>query len=154
MVIFPPLLRKRTFAPSEPNTRTDTVVYTAIITVLCTASTLGVLLWYPGSKGALLVITLLVTTEVGHQDTVKRTARRVAGNCGRSRDRSGDSRADQHRRSDGDGDFRSGAGPGAATSAAVEHATSDASIKLTAAMPRAARDHRAMSSSPVARRQG
>ncbi len=79
IVVFPPLLRKRKFAPPEPNTRADTVVYTVIITVLCTASTLGVLLWYPGSKGAWLVITLLVITEVGHQDTVKRTVRRVAG---------------------------------------------------------------------------
>ena len=29
----------------------DTVVYTTTITVLCTASTLGVLIWRPGSNG-------------------------------------------------------------------------------------------------------
>jgi hypothetical protein len=37
IVVFPPLLQKRTFAPPEPNTRIDTVVYTVIITVPCTA---------------------------------------------------------------------------------------------------------------------
>ena len=79
ILIFPPLLRKRTFAPPEPNTRIDTVVYTVIITVLCTAGTLGVLIWYPGSKGAWLVVTLLVVTFVGHEATVKRTVARVAG---------------------------------------------------------------------------
>ena len=79
ILIFPPLLRKRTFAPPEPNTRIDTLIYTVIITVLCTASTLGVLIWYPGSKGAWLVVTLLVVTFVGHEATVKRTVARVAG---------------------------------------------------------------------------
>jgi Fusaric acid resistance protein-like len=79
ILIFPPLLRKRIFAPPDPNTRIDTLIYTVFITVLCTAGTLGVLIWYPGSKGAWLVVTLLVVTQVGRQETVKRTLARVAG---------------------------------------------------------------------------
>lgn len=43
-LVFPPLLRKQKLPPRpEPWTRDDTVVYTTTITVLCTASTLGVL---------------------------------------------------------------------------------------------------------------
>ena len=79
ILVFPPLLRKRKFAPPEPNARIDTLVYTILITVLCTASTLVVLVWFPGSKGAWLVVTVLVISQVGHNDTVKRTVARVAG---------------------------------------------------------------------------
>ena len=49
------------------------------ITVLCTLSTLVVLIWWPGSDGAWLVVTLLAITQVGHVETVKRTAGRVVG---------------------------------------------------------------------------
>ena len=80
ILVFPPLLRKRTFVPPEPNSRFDTIAYTVIITVLCSASTFGVLEWYPGAHGSWLVITLLVITEVGHEETVKRTLARVSGN--------------------------------------------------------------------------
>jgi hypothetical protein len=78
-LVFPPLLRKMTPIPREPNTRGDTIIYTTIITVLCTLSTLAVLIWRPGSNGAWLIVTLLVITQVGHVDTLKRTTSRVAG---------------------------------------------------------------------------
>ena len=79
ILVFPRLLRNRAPSRAEPAARSETVVYTLIITVLCTLSTLGVLLWRPGSQGAWLVVTLLVVTEVGHHDTVSRAGRRVAG---------------------------------------------------------------------------
>jgi len=78
-LVFPLLLRKMKPVPREPNTRGDTIVYTTIITVLCTLSTLAVLIWRPGSNGAWLIVTLLVITEVGHVDTLKRTTSRVVG---------------------------------------------------------------------------
>jgi uncharacterized membrane protein YccC len=46
---------------------------------LCTLSTLGVLIWWPGSDGAWLVVTLLAITQVGHVETLKRTTARVVG---------------------------------------------------------------------------
>ena len=79
-LVFPPLLRKRKMPPRpEPWTRDDTVVYTTTITVLCTASTLGVLIWRPGSNGAWLVLTLLAVTQFGADTHLKRTLGRVAG---------------------------------------------------------------------------
>jgi uncharacterized membrane protein YccC len=57
----------------------DTVVYTITITVLCTASTLGVLIWRPGSNGAWLVLTVLAVTQFGGDATLKRTWHRIAG---------------------------------------------------------------------------
>jgi hypothetical protein len=66
-LIFPPLLRKAKMSPHRPApwARTDTVVYTITITVLCTASTLRVLIWRPGSNGARLVLTVLAVTSSG-----------------------------------------------------------------------------------------
>jgi len=78
-LVFPRLLRNRAPSRAEPAARSETVTYALIITVLCTLTTLGVLLWRPGSQGAWLVVTLLVVTEVGHHDTVSRAGRRVAG---------------------------------------------------------------------------
>ena len=78
-LVFPPLLRKMKPIPREPNSRGDTIAYTAIITVLCTLSTLAVLIWQPGSNGAWLIVTLLVITQVGQVDTLKSTTTRVAG---------------------------------------------------------------------------
>ena len=79
-LVFPPLLRKQKLPPRpEPWTRDDTVVYTTTITVLCTASTLGVLIWRPGSNGAWLVLTLLAVTQFGADAHLKRTLGRVAG---------------------------------------------------------------------------
>jgi len=78
-LVFPRLLRNRAPSRAERAARSETVVYTLIITVLCTLATLGVLLWRPGSQGAWLIVTLLVVTEVGHQDTLNRAGRRVAG---------------------------------------------------------------------------
>ena len=78
-LVFPPLLRKMKPIPREPNTRSDTIIYTTIITVFCTLSTLAVLIWWPGSNGAWLIVTLLVITQVGHVDTLKHTTARVAG---------------------------------------------------------------------------
>ncbi|MGY4772670.1 FUSC family protein [Kribbella sp. CWNU-51] len=79
-LVFPPLLRKQKMPPRpEPWSRADTLVYTTTITVLCTASTLGVLIWWPGSNGAWLVLTLLVVTQFGADTHLKRTLGRVAG---------------------------------------------------------------------------
>ena len=78
ILVFPRLLRNRPPSRAEPAARSDMIVYTLIITVLCTAATLGVLIWRPGSQGAWLVVTLLVVTEVGHQDTLSRAGRRVS----------------------------------------------------------------------------
>jgi len=78
-LVFPRLLRNRPPSRAPASGRSDILVYTVIITVLCTLSTLGVLLWRPGSQGAWLVVTLLVVTEVGHHDTLDRAGRRVTG---------------------------------------------------------------------------
>jgi hypothetical protein len=82
MLVFPPLLRKMKMKmPPRPKpwARADTLVYTITITVLCTASTLGVLIWWPGSNGAWLVVTVLAVTQLGGDATVKRTLQRVPG---------------------------------------------------------------------------
>ena len=79
VLVFPPLLRKMKPIPREPNSRSDTIVYTATLTVLCTLSTLVVLIWWPGSNGAWLIVTLLVITQAGARSPVKRTAARIVG---------------------------------------------------------------------------
>jgi len=79
VLVFPPLLRKMKPVPREPNTRGDTIIYTATLTVLCTLSTLVVLIWWPGSNGAWLIVTLLVITQAGARSPVKRTAARIVG---------------------------------------------------------------------------
>jgi hypothetical protein len=80
-LVFPPLLRRAKMSPHrpEPWAPVDTVVYTITITVLCTASTLGVLIWRPGANGAWLVVTVLAVTQLGRDATVKRTWARIAG---------------------------------------------------------------------------
>jgi hypothetical protein len=80
-LVFPPLLQRAKMSPHrpEPWARTDTVVYTITITVLCTTSTLGVLIWRPGSNGAWLVLTVLAVTQFGGDATLKRTWHRIAG---------------------------------------------------------------------------
>ena len=80
-LVFPPLLRRAKVSPHrpQPGTRMDTLVYTITITVLCTASTLGVLIWRPGSNGAWLVVTVLAVTDLGSHATMKRTWARIAG---------------------------------------------------------------------------
>ena len=79
-LVFPPLLRKTKMPPRpKPWARMDTVVYTITITVLCTASTLAVLIWWPGSDGAWLVVTVLAVTQLGGDATLKRAWARVAG---------------------------------------------------------------------------
>ena len=47
------------------------------ITVLCTASTLTVMIWWPGSNGAWLVLT--VSSEPGGGASVRKTLHRIAG---------------------------------------------------------------------------
>jgi len=79
VLVFPPLLRKMKPVPREPNTRGDTIVYAATLTVLCTLSTLAVLIWWPGSNGAWLIVTLLVITQAGARSPVKRTVQRIVG---------------------------------------------------------------------------
>jgi uncharacterized membrane protein YccC len=82
VLVFPPLLRKTKMKmpPSpKPWARADTLVYTITITVLCTASTLGVLIWWPGSNGAWLVVTVLAVTQFGGDASLKRTLQRVPG---------------------------------------------------------------------------
>ncbi|HTY72305.1 MAG TPA: FUSC family protein [Actinomycetes bacterium] len=81
-LVFPRLLRGRAPSRAAASNRSDIVAYTVIITVLCAFSTLGVLIWRPGSQGSWLVVTLLVVTEVGHQDTLNRAWRRVIGTVG------------------------------------------------------------------------
>ena len=81
-LVFPSVLRKLKIPspPSEPPwAQGDTLVYAVTITVLCSASTLGVLIWRPGSNGAWLVLTLLAVTQLGSDQSVKRTFHRVAG---------------------------------------------------------------------------
>ena len=80
-LVFPPLLRKWKVPPHrpEPSARVDTLVYTITITVLGTACTLGALIWWPGSNGAWLVLTVLAVTELGGGASVKKTLARVAG---------------------------------------------------------------------------
>ncbi|MFI6833104.1 FUSC family protein [Kribbella sp. NPDC050241] len=87
VLVFPPLLRRLTMPsrlpPAEPWARVDTLVYTITITVLCTASTLAVLIWWPGSNGAWLVLTVLaVSSEPGGGASVKKTLARIAGTIG------------------------------------------------------------------------
>ena len=81
-LVFPELLRRRNVPMPprpEPWERTDVLVHTITITVLCTASTLGVLIWWPGSNGAWLVVTVLAVTQLGGSTNVKRTLDRIAG---------------------------------------------------------------------------
>ena len=80
-LVFPPLLRKWKVLPHrpEPSARVDTLVYTITITVLGTACTLGALIWWPGSNGAWLVLTVLAVTELGGVASVRRAVARVAG---------------------------------------------------------------------------
>ncbi len=82
LLVFPRLLQKMKM-PMPPRPKswagTDTLVYTITITVLCTASTLGVLVWWPGSDGAWLVLTVLVLTQPGGDDSLKRTFERIPG---------------------------------------------------------------------------
>ena len=80
-LVFPPLLRKWKMPPHrpEPSARVDTLAYTITITVLGTACTLAALIWWPGSNGAWLVLTVLAVTELGGGASVKKTLARVAG---------------------------------------------------------------------------
>ena len=57
----------------------DVVIYTITITVLCTACTLGVLIWWPGSNGSWLVVTVLAVTQPGGAASLKPTLARIAG---------------------------------------------------------------------------
>jgi hypothetical protein len=80
-LVFSPMLRRAKVSPHrpEPWAQVDTLVYTITITVLCTVSTLGVLIWRPGSNGAWLVLTVLAVTQLGSDATLKRTWHRIAG---------------------------------------------------------------------------
>ena len=81
-LVFPPLLRKTKMPMpprAEPWPRGDVLVYTITITVLCTASTLGALIWWPGSNSAWLVVTVLAVTQFGGDASMKRTLHRIAG---------------------------------------------------------------------------
>ena len=83
-LVLPPVLRQLKMPPrlppGAPWPRVDAVIYTITITVLCTASTLAVLIWWPGSDGAWLVLTVLaVTTEPGAHASVKKTLARIGG---------------------------------------------------------------------------
>lgn len=82
VLVFPPLLRKMKM-PLPPRPKpwagADTLAYTITITVLCTASTLGVLIWWPGSDGAWLVLTVLALSAVGGNASLRRTFERIPG---------------------------------------------------------------------------
>ena len=79
MLVFPPFLSKMKPLHYEHSSRPDTYVYTVIITVLCTATTFAILAFRPDSYGAWLLVTILVVTEVGHEDTFRHTVGRVIG---------------------------------------------------------------------------
>jgi hypothetical protein len=81
VLVFPPMLRKRKMlANPKPWAARDTLVYTVTITVLCTASTLAALIWWPGSDGGWLIVTLLAITQFGAESaSMKRTLSRIAG---------------------------------------------------------------------------
>ncbi|HEY7989363.1 MAG TPA: hypothetical protein VIE19_09100, partial [Lapillicoccus sp.] len=52
VLVLPPLLRRQKLPPRQrpqPWARADVAVYTITMTVLCTACTLAVLIWWPGS---------------------------------------------------------------------------------------------------------
>lgn len=79
-LVFPPLLRKQKMPQRpEPWASEEVLAYTITITVLCTASTLGVLIWRPGSNGAWLVVAVLAVTQLGGDAAVKRTLARIVG---------------------------------------------------------------------------
>jgi hypothetical protein len=83
-LVFPPILRKQKMPmplrPLQPWARVDVVVYTITITVLCTACTLAVLIWRPGSDLAWLPITVLAVSGYGiGAASVKRTLARIGG---------------------------------------------------------------------------
>ena len=86
-LVFPPLLRKRKISvplrPPKPWARPDVVAYTITITVLCSACTLAVLAWWPGSDLGWLPITVLAVSGFGFGGgtgaTVKRSLNRIGG---------------------------------------------------------------------------
>ena len=82
-LVLPPILRKRKMPmplrPPQPWARADVVAYTITITVLCGASTLAVLYWWPGSDPGWLPVTVLAATGLGIAASVKRTLNRIGG---------------------------------------------------------------------------
>jgi Fusaric acid resistance protein-like len=86
-LVFPPLLRKRKISvplgPPKPWARPDVVAYTITITVLCSACTLAILAWWPGSDLGWLPITVLAVSGFGFGagtgTTVKRSLSRIGG---------------------------------------------------------------------------
>ena len=81
-LVFPPLLQKAKMQmPPRPQpwARLDVIAHTITITVLCTASTLGALIWWPGANSAWLVVTVLAVTQFGADASVSRTRDRLAG---------------------------------------------------------------------------
>ena len=86
-LVFPPLLRKRKISvplrPPKPWARPDVVAHTITITVLCSACTLAVLAWWPGSDLGWLPITVLAVSGFGFGGgtgaTVKRSLNRIGG---------------------------------------------------------------------------
>jgi Fusaric acid resistance protein-like len=83
-LVFPPILRKQKMPvplrPLQPWVRVDVVVYTITITVLCAASMLAILMWWPGSDLAWLPTTVLAVSGLGVGGvSVKRTLARIGG---------------------------------------------------------------------------
>ncbi len=72
------MTRKATLPKPPPNTRTDTIEYLTIITVLCSGATFVLLTLRP-PDAFWLILTLLVVVQVGHQTTLRRTVERVGG---------------------------------------------------------------------------
>lgn len=79
VVLVPLLARQRDLPTLQPAPRRDTAVYTVAITVLCAGSTFAVMTWAPGTRGAWLVLTILVVAKLGEHTTVQRSVHRVIG---------------------------------------------------------------------------
>lgn len=79
VVAVPVLARHRQLPTLQPAARRDAVVYTVAITILCSLSTFAVTTWAPGTRGAWLVLTILVVAKLGGRTTVRRSVHRVAG---------------------------------------------------------------------------
>lgn len=80
IVIIMPILLRKTAAPSlKSNSRSDTIEYTIIITVLCSFGTFAVLFLGLNAHGAWLIITLIVIVQLGPQRTLRMTVSRVGG---------------------------------------------------------------------------
>jgi MFS family permease len=79
VLVFPHFLRKLRLPAPKPHPRSESVPYTIVITVLCTAVTYWVLADTKQYAGAWLISTIIVLVQVGDVGTVSKTIQRVVG---------------------------------------------------------------------------